>query len=101
MAPLRIHISLDDLPEFETFHSLYLAIRGASWSITNTPLGEPLSDDTREKLLDAIAQVEEALATPLRKERPNMERRQSRRMHFVYDGYRELVPEAGDPADIM
>lgn len=60
-VPVRIHINLDDMPEFESFTSMWTAVRGTHWSITNTPLGEDLTDDQRDKLLTAIGQLEDAL----------------------------------------
>lgn len=80
---MRLHIKLDDLPEFDTFHSAWLAIRGVHWSLTNTPLPESCDDDAIQKLLDAIHNVENTLRPLVQWEEGKLVAHRERRLRFA------------------
>lgn len=86
LRSVRIHINLDDIPEFESYTSMFTAVRGAHWSVTNTNLGDDLADDQRDKLLRAIEQVEETLKPIAMSEAQWLARRRAAKERFLTDG---------------
>lgn len=93
---MRLHITLDDIPEFESFQSIWLALRGMAWSITNTPLGESLPEDVGQGLLDAIHSFEQALIVPIRKEEPWLRQRSQRREQYIFGPFTELLEQSAE-----
>lgn len=67
---MRIALDETDLPEFDSFASMLIALRGAHWSVTNSDLGSDLPPEQLDVLLGAIQQIENILV-PLSKEEPN------------------------------
>lgn len=99
---MRIHISLDDLPEFDSFHAMWMAVRGAAWSVTNTPLGEPLSEEVADALLAALEGVEEVLVPIMNMEEPWLKERRQLKADFAFGNiehhrpYRSVEPPRHD-----
>lgn len=81
---MRLHIKLDDVPEFESYHSMWIALRGMIWSITNTSLGMPLSETTVTELLQAFGGVQDILKQVMDHEEPWLRERQEQMAAFAW-----------------
>ena len=58
---MRIHIPLDEMPEFDSYASMTNCLRGIAWSLTNTSLSEPIPSDVMDTLIEALRDINETL----------------------------------------
>lgn len=81
---MRIHVTLDDIPEFESFQSMWVTLRGMMWSIENSSLAAPLDGDDLSALMVAFESLQGVLHKIVDRETPWLEERRQERANFVW-----------------